>query len=84
MTPIQTSLEKKGCVHQKVFDKRKKEKPMFKLLHNFTRPADFNRTFSNSDTTNHSKTLHKITVKILKQNRSIYQIKFLIDVMKLY
>ena len=61
MSPIQASLKKnEGFVYKNLIDKRNKTKPKYKIG-DLVRTADLKKTFSQSDTTNWSYKLYKIT-----------------------
>ena len=64
LTPIQAPLKKnEGFAYKKLLDKRKKNKPKYKI-HDLGRTADLKKTFSKSDTTNWSYEIYKITENI--------------------
>ena len=61
LTPIQASLKKnEGYVYINLLDKRKKITQKFQI-NDLVRTADSKKTFSESDTTNWSYKLYKIT-----------------------
>ena len=73
MTPIQASLKKnEGYVYKNLLDKRKKITPKFQI-NDLVRKADLKRTFSQSDTTNWSLEIYKIT-EIIKDTIPSYHI----------
>ena len=61
LSPKDASLKKnEGFVYKNLLDKRKKVKPKFQI-NDLVRTADLKKTFSQSDTTNWSYKLYKIT-----------------------
>ena len=76
MTPIQASkITNQKKVLNNLQDKRKKQKPKFKLG-DLVRTADINKTFSKGDTTNWSNKLYMIT-EVIHETIPSYHIDFL-------
>ena len=76
MTPIQASkVTNKKKVLNNLQDKRKKQKPKFKLG-DLVRTADIDKTFSKGDTTNWSNKLYVIT-EVIHETIPSYHIDFL-------
>ena len=76
MTPIQASkIINQKKVLNNLQDKRKKQKPKFKLG-DLVRTADIDKTFSKGDTTNWSNKLYMIT-KVIHETIPSYHIDFL-------
>ena len=73
LKPIQASLKKnEGFVHKNLLDKRKRISPKFQL-NDLVRVAVLKKTFSESDTTNWSYELYKIT-KIINDTIPSYHL----------
>ena len=73
LTPIQASLKKnEGYVYKNLLDKRKKLKPKYEIG-NLVRTADIKKMFSQSDTSNWSYKVYKIT-EIIKDTIPAYKI----------
>ena len=76
MTPIQASkVTNQKKVLNNLQDKRKKQKPKFKLG-DLVRTADIDKTFSKGDTTNWSNKLYMIT-EVIHETIPSYHIDFL-------
>ena len=76
MTPIQASkVTNQKKVLNNLQDKRKKQKPKFKLG-DLVRTADIDKTFSKGDTTNWSNNLYMIT-EVIHETIPSYHIDFL-------
>ena len=76
MTPIQASkVTNQKKVLNNLQDKRKKQKPKFKLG-DLVRTADIDKTFSKGDTTNWSNKLYMIT-EVIHETIPTYHIDFL-------
>ena len=79
MTPIQASkVTNQKKVLNNLQDKRKKQKPKFKLG-DLVRTADIDKTFSKGDTTNWSNKLYMIT-EVIHETIPSYHIDFLPEI----